>query len=83
MGIESDGFPLAEFNPNGTVSRAEFGTALSRVLWGDKYNQAGEIWYEKHLNALKTAGIMHELIPGLQELRGWIMLMLMRAEANK
>jgi hypothetical protein len=33
MGINADGTPLKEFNPNGLVSRAEFATVFSRVLF--------------------------------------------------
>ena len=33
MGLESDGItPLQKFNPYGVVSRAQFGTVLSRLL---------------------------------------------------
>jgi hypothetical protein len=32
MGIHSDGTPLSAFMPEKTVSRAEFGTVLSRLL---------------------------------------------------
>jgi hypothetical protein len=39
MGINADGSALESFNPNGLVSRAEFATVFSRVLFGSKYNQ--------------------------------------------
>jgi hypothetical protein len=38
--------------PGKKVSRAEFGTVLSRMLWGDVYND-GNPYYAKHLQALK------------------------------
>jgi hypothetical protein len=46
MGIQADGKPLNKFNPRGKVSRAEFATVLSRVLFGSKYNQDGANYYE-------------------------------------
>jgi hypothetical protein len=39
MGIHADGKPLNKFNPRGKVSRAEFATVLSRVLYGSVNNQ--------------------------------------------
>jgi hypothetical protein len=30
---------MENFNPDKTVTRAEFATVLSRVLFGNKYNQ--------------------------------------------
>jgi hypothetical protein len=31
---------LAKFNPKGQVTRAEYATVFSRVLFGDKYNKS-------------------------------------------
>jgi hypothetical protein len=31
---------MEKFNPNKTVTRAEFATVLSRVLFGNTYNQS-------------------------------------------
>lgn len=83
MGIDAKGNPIANFNPNAQVTRAEFATVLSRVLYGDKYNQEGTNFAEKHLEALKAAGILKDTTPTMKELRGWVMLMLMRAEGVK
>lgn len=72
------GVGISNFDPNGEVTRAQFGTVLSRVLWGDKYNT----WipfYLDHLNALKINTIISNTDPELKELRGYVMLMLMRA----
>jgi hypothetical protein len=52
MGVHTDGSALSDFMPHQTVSRAEFGTVLSRILWGDTYNDSTP-YYEKHLQALK------------------------------
>ena len=83
MGIDAKGNPITNFNPNVQVTRAEFATVLSRVLYGDKNNQEGANFAEKHLEALKAAGILKDTTPTMKELRGWVMLMLMRAEGVK
>lgn len=83
MGIDAKGNAITHFNPQGEVSRAEFATVLSRILFGDKYNQAGADFASKHLEALKTAKILKDTNPMMKELRGWVMLMLMRAEGVK
>ncbi len=73
MGISS-----SIFDPKGAVTRAQFGTVLSRTLYGDIYNN----WvpfYSKHLNALKLNGIITNTNPEIRELRGYVMIMLMRA----
>jgi hypothetical protein len=45
MGLQSDGkTPLKRFNPNAFVTRAEFGTVLSRVLYGTTYNSTTTQW---------------------------------------
>jgi hypothetical protein len=73
--------PRNEFRPYDTISRAEFGTALSRLLWGPKY-EGGDPYYANHLNALKAEGIMTQIAnaESTKEIRGWVMLMLMRSE---
>jgi hypothetical protein len=77
LGLMGQG--ITAFNPNGKVTRAEFGTVLSRALYGDEHN--GWIpYYLLHLQALQTAGIMNNISdPFMLELRGRVMLMLMRA----
>jgi hypothetical protein len=52
-GIHPDGTVLSDFMPNKTVSRAEFGTVLSRLLYGAMYNE-GTPYYINHLQALKN-----------------------------
>lgn len=83
MGIDAEWKALANFNPNGTVTRAEFATVLSRLLYGTKYNHWGSIWYDSHLFALQKAGILKNTTPTMQELRWRVMLMLMRADKQK
>jgi hypothetical protein len=78
------GQKISAFRPYDTLSRAEFGTALSRVLWGSKY-EGGTPYYANHLNALKAAGIMNQIANAEQtkEVRGYVMLMLQRSEASE
>ncbi|MBQ5945096.1 S-layer homology domain-containing protein, partial [bacterium] len=81
LGIMGQG--ITAFRPYDTISRAEFGTALSRVLWGSQY-EGGTPYYAKHLDALKSAGIMNQIAnaESTKEIRGYVMLMLMRSEGN-
>lgn len=73
------GVGISAFNPNGVVTRAQFGTVLSRALYGDTYN-GGDPYYVNHLNALKAAGIMNKIDnPNMPEVRGYVMLMMQRA----
>ena len=70
---------ISDFRPNDTVTRAEFWTVLSRALWWDK-NEWWSTYYENHLKALKTEWIMNKIdTPMNEEIRGWVMLMLMRS----
>ena len=70
-----------KFRPNDSVTRAEFWTVLSRMLfntenWTDKY-------YSTHLAKLKSEWIISNDNPDLKELRWYVMLMLMRSKDNK
>jgi hypothetical protein len=67
-----------KFNPKGEVTRAEFGTVLSRSLFGDTF-EGGLPYYKEHLNALKTEGIISNTTPTLKEQRWYVLIMLMRA----
>jgi hypothetical protein len=63
------------FRPNDEVTRAEFTTALSRMLyWTQDWNP----YYTTHLNKLKQEWIITNDNPKLKEKRGYVMLMLMR-----
>ena len=83
MGINADGSALESFNPYGLVSRAEFATVFSRVLFGSKYNTTEWNYYDLHLAALKEAGILSNDTPTIQEVRGWVMLMMYRSAQEK
>jgi len=79
MGINADGTPIQAFEPHKLVSRAEFATVLSRVIWGNKHNISGDDRYSAHLQALKKYGIIKSDIPAnWWELRGRALLMLHR-----
>lgn len=72
------GVGISSFYPNASVDRWQFGTALSRVLYEDLYNDS-DPYYMSHLAALYNANIITNMTPSLQELRGYVMLMMMRA----
>ena len=68
---------ITNFRPNDDVNRAEFWTALSRMLfaladWTDNY-------YSTHLAKLKKEWIISNDNPTLKELRWYVMPMLMRS----
>ncbi|MDR3168382.1 MAG: hypothetical protein LBU27_01060 [Candidatus Peribacteria bacterium] len=83
MGMHGDGIGVQEaFFPNRTITRAEVGTILSRLLRGTTYaTQLGdETYYGRHLQALKNAGIIKTIShPEMLELRGNILIMLRKA----
>ncbi len=75
------GVGITNFRPYDLVTRAEFGTVLSRALWGDEHNGA-DPYYADHLEALNNTvpPIMKDISkPMAQEVRGYVMLMMMRA----
>jgi hypothetical protein len=49
------------------------------LLYGDMYNGAWSTWYDAHLAALASDGIIKNITPTLQELRGYIMIMMQRS----
>lgn len=82
MWINADGTPIENFNPYGLVTRWEYATVFSRVLFGDKFNKDWADFYTNHLEALKKAGILKDTTPTMQEIRGWVMLMMYRSSKN-
>ena len=70
-----------EFRPYDLVPRSEFGTALSRMLYQTsdwEYERTDE-YYVPHFNKLKEEWIMTVLDPNIEELRWYVMIMLMRS----
>ena len=82
MGQDGKGGTNTYFNPSEKVSRAQFGTLLSRSLWDGTYENfhTPEYWMY-HLQQLNTLGIMKDIVNyNNNELRGRVMLMLQRTE---
>lgn len=84
--------PKTYFDPHSIVTRAEFGTVFSRLIFGDTYNVKNwpEVrhiewyWYKKHLAALKKYWIMTMVDwdwPKYLERRGRVMIMMDRADS--
>ena len=73
-----------KFSPTEIVSRAQFGTILSRALWWNTYNTENP-YYKNHLQHLKEKGIMTKIEnPESKEEKRWnVMIMLQRAEKMK
>ena len=69
---------IQKFRPFDTVTRAEFWTALSRMLYGTADGEWNE-WYSTHLQKLMDEKIITNNNPNLKELRGYVMIMLMRS----
>jgi len=82
MGINADGTSLENFNPNGVVTRWEYATVFSRVLFGSAFNKEWADFYTNHLEALKEAWILKDTTPTMQEIRWWVMLMMYRSSQN-
>jgi len=79
MWLDSEWNPVENFDPYGVVTRAQFGTVLSRAIWGDYYN-GWNPYYEDHLDALNSISVMNNISdPWMLELRWYVMLMLLRA----
>ena len=67
---------IDKFRPNDEVTRAEFWTALSRMLY---WLKDGNPYYSTHLSKLRKEWIINNSNPNLKELRWYVMLMLMRS----
>ena len=77
-----------EFLPNNIVTRAEFWTVMSRVLWWDRYNiidTDNRSYYEDHLRALKKNGILKQINDPEDrwEIRKWVWLVFRRVKEKK
>ena len=72
---------IDKFRPFDPVTRKEFWTALSRMLFG--LEDWTDVYYSTHLKKLKEMWIISNDNPDLEELRGYVMLMLMRSVTKK
>ena len=72
--------PNNKFRPYWYVTRAEFATALSRLLYktSDWEYEMTSKYYVPHINKLAYEWILTNTDPYMKELRGYVMLMLMR-----
>lgn len=68
---------ITNFRPYDTVTRAEFATALSRMLYWTP-DWIGN-YYSTHLAKLYKEWIINNVNPNLTELRWYVMIMLMRS----
>jgi len=69
--------PDNKFRPNDYVTRAEFATALSRMLYG--MNDWMPNYYSTHFEKLKSEWVITILDPNMLEIRWYVMLMMMRS----
>ncbi len=83
MGYDADGTTKrALFEPNREVSRAQFATLLSRLLWDNMFdNNDDTYYYVEHIKSLRAANIMdHDVSnPKRTEKRGEVLKMLKRS----
>jgi hypothetical protein len=69
--------PNNSFRPYDLVTRAEFATALSRLLYWTK--DWSDFYYSTHLQKLRREWIITNADPRMHEVRWYVMLMLMRS----
>ena len=81
LGIMWINMPKNRFRPFDLVTRWEFATALSRMLFWTPDGEYGgtDIYYTNHLKKLMNEKIITNNNPRLQELRWYVMIMLMRS----
>lgn len=82
MWLEPDGkTPKKKFNPNRYVTRWEFWTALSRMLYGSTYdNNDGRRYRVDHLKKLKEVLIVTVVDPKVSETRDHVALLLYKSK---
>ena len=67
------------FRPKDTVTRAEFATALSRMIYNTEDGKWNTKYYEPHMAKLYEEWIINKKDPTMKEKRWYVMLMLMRS----
>ena len=78
LGIMWQNMPNNNFRPNDEVTRAEFVTALSRMLFNIEDWKGNIKYYEPHMTKLFSEWIITNTNPKLKEKRWYVMIMLMR-----
>ena len=71
---------IDKFRPFDTVTRAEFATALWRLLYN--IEDWKDVYYSTHLETLNNLWVINNTNPKLEELRWYVMLMLMRSRMD-
>ena len=81
LGIMWQNMPNNKFRPNDEVTRAEFATALSRMVYhtSDGEYKSTPKYYIHHMEKLVKEWIITKDDPEMKELRGYVMIMLMRS----
>ena len=81
LGIMWQNMPNNKFRPNDEVTRAEFATALSRMIYWTSDWEYKWTWkyYVHHMEKLVKEWIITKDDPMMKELRGYVMIMLMRS----
>ena len=83
MWVDTNGNVLSKFRPNESVTRAHFVAIFSRLLFGSQYD-GGTPYYAKHIAGLASHGIIKaDQNPSMLERRGYVMLMMMRADKKE
>jgi hypothetical protein len=72
------GVNAKNFRPYDTVTRAEFASVLSRMVYGTRDWSNWNNYYEPHLNKLRNEWILTNTNPSRYEKRGLVLIMLMR-----
>ena len=67
-----------KFRPDDEVTRAEFVTALSRMIYGMKDGTWKMKYYEPHMTRMYNEWIISNTNPKMKEKRWYVMIMLMR-----
>ena len=70
---------ITKFRPNDEVTRAEFTTALSRMLYNTEDGKWNTKYYEPHITKLYNKWIISNTNPNMKEKRWYVMIMLMRS----
>lgn len=71
------------FKPTDSVDRAQLWTVLSRILWGDEYNNNWKWYYIYHLNALKQNWIMNNINNPQAYAKRWDVLIMLKRTYEK
>ena len=81
LGIMWQNMPNNKFRPNDEVTRAEFATALSRMVYhtSDGEYKSTPKYYIHHMEKLVKEWIITKDDPEMKELRWYVMIMLMRS----